>query len=196
MNKEKVIEKIDLALEKSSSYRDVVTKVLDSVRCYVETQVGFEYYPTMQYIEMQMSSKLGGSAIGVNRALNFLKEELKSESRREKNELLVISIQNYDEHYIKDVIKSSDLDDYIQYYINEELSIPEDNYDSIEVEKVEESNLVNIRFSFKPYTNTFEVNGKVFTSNYPEFKQNYVVYYWPFNKETGINNFKNKKNEK
>jgi len=190
MNKEKVLEKIDLAIEKSSPYSEIVTKVLDSVRCYVETQVGFEYYPTMQYIEMQMSSKLGGSSGYVNKALNFLKSELSAESRREKNELLVISVTNYDEHSIKDVIKSSDLDEYIQYYIKEELRLPEDSYDSIEIENRKESQYVGITVFYKPYKTDFKIGDREYTTHFPAFKNTFSVYYWPFDKQTGINKFK------
>ena len=83
MDKDKALEKIDFVLLKRNG-EEHVKNILESVKHFVESQTGFDYYLTMQYIESQMSGKLGGVYIYTNRALEFLKNELKAENKKAK----------------------------------------------------------------------------------------------------------------
>ena len=83
MEKDTVLAKIDLVLLKRGS-EERVKEVLVVVKHYVESQTGFNYDLTMQFIQTLFSSKLGGAAIYINKALSFLKEELKAEKKKEK----------------------------------------------------------------------------------------------------------------
>ena len=83
MDKNKALEKIDLVLLKKGG-EEHIKNVLEAVKQFVESQTGFDYYLTMQYIESQMSGKLGGVYMYANKALVFLKNELKSEKKKEK----------------------------------------------------------------------------------------------------------------
>lgn len=85
MNKKSVIEKIEFVLAKRGGPGITglhITNALETVRAYVESQTGFDYQHLMSYIQTQIPSKLGGSFIYVANALEFLKNELKSEHKK------------------------------------------------------------------------------------------------------------------
>lgn len=83
MEKQTALDKIDFVLMKRGAETHI-KNVLESVKKYVEAETGFDYDLTMQYIESQMTGKLGGAAIYINKALVFLKNELKAEKKKEK----------------------------------------------------------------------------------------------------------------
>ncbi len=85
MEKEKVIEKINSIIDKRGRDKHI-KNVLESVKVFVESQTGFDYFTTMEYIQSQMSEKLGGIYIYSNKALEFLKNELKTERKKQKYE--------------------------------------------------------------------------------------------------------------
>ena len=84
MEKKIALEKIDLVLMKRGAETHI-KNVLESVKKYVEAESGF-YDLTMQYIQSQMSSKMGGVYMYGNKALEFLKNELKAEKKKESKQ--------------------------------------------------------------------------------------------------------------
>lgn len=83
MDKNKVLEKIDFVLLKRGG-EEHIKKVLEAVKFFVESQTGFDYYSTMEYIHSEMSGKMGGVYMYADKALEFLKNELKAEKKKEK----------------------------------------------------------------------------------------------------------------
>lgn len=83
MEKKTALEKIDFVLMKRGAETHI-KNVLESVKKYVEAESGFDYDLTMQYIQSQMSGKMGGVYMYANKALEFLKNELKAERKKEK----------------------------------------------------------------------------------------------------------------
>jgi len=77
MEKEKALEKVYLV--KSRRTEDYIQKVLIRVEDYINSQETFSYQDTMKFIQEQMSNKLGGIYMHINKALEFLKNELKVE---------------------------------------------------------------------------------------------------------------------
>jgi hypothetical protein len=83
MNKEKALEKVSFV--KSKRTEDYIQEVLTRVEDYINSQETFSYQETMKFIQEQMSSKLGGIYIYINKALDFLNNELKAEYKNSKN---------------------------------------------------------------------------------------------------------------
>ena len=82
MEKEIALEKVSLV--KSRRTEDYIQEVLVRVEDYIKSQETFSYQDTMKFIQEQMSGKLGGIYIYINKALEFLKNELKSEYKKSK----------------------------------------------------------------------------------------------------------------
>lgn len=61
---------------------DYIQEVLIRVEDYINSQETFSYQDTMKLIQEQKSGKLGGIYMYINRALEFLKNELKSENKK------------------------------------------------------------------------------------------------------------------
>lgn len=80
MEKEKALEKIYFV--KSIRTEDYIQEVLTKVEDYINSQETYSHQYTMEFIQKQMSSKLGGIYIHINKALEFLKNELKSEYKK------------------------------------------------------------------------------------------------------------------
>ena len=82
MEKEIALEKVSLV--KSRRTEDYIQEVLVRVEDYIKSQETFSYQDTMKFIQEQMSGKLGGIYMYINKALEFLKNELKSEFKKPK----------------------------------------------------------------------------------------------------------------
>jgi hypothetical protein len=82
MEKEIALEKVSLV--KSRRTEDYIQEVLVRVEDYIKSQETFSYQDTMKFIQEQMSGKLGGIYMYINKALEFLKNELKSEFKKSK----------------------------------------------------------------------------------------------------------------
>lgn len=82
MEKEKVLEKV--LLVKSKRTEGYIQEVLIKIENYINLQETFSYQNTMKFIQEQMSGKLGGNFMYINKALMFLKNELKSEYKKSK----------------------------------------------------------------------------------------------------------------
>ena len=80
MEKEKALEKVSLV--KSIITEDYIQEVLTKVEDYINSQETYSHQDTMEFIQKQMSGKLGGIYIHINKALEFLKNELKSEYKK------------------------------------------------------------------------------------------------------------------
>ena len=85
MEKEKALEKVSLV--KSRRTADYIQEVLISVEDYINSQETFSYQDTMKFIQEQMSDKLGGIYMYINKALEFLKNELKAEYKNSKQKI-------------------------------------------------------------------------------------------------------------
>lgn len=83
MNKEKALVKVNIVKEKRTD--DYIQEVLIEVENNINEQELFSYQETMKFIESKMSNKLGGRPAFINKALVFLKNELKNEYRKLKN---------------------------------------------------------------------------------------------------------------
>ena len=84
MKKQKALEIINLV--KSRRKDDFVQEILVTIEDFINHQVNFSYQDLMMFIEKQMSGKLGGKFIHINKALVFLKNELKTEYKKIKQE--------------------------------------------------------------------------------------------------------------
>lgn len=82
MEKEKALEKVSLI--KSRRTEDYIQEVLIRVEDYINSQEPFSYQDTMKFIQEQMSGKMGGIYMYINKALEFLKNELKAEYKNSK----------------------------------------------------------------------------------------------------------------
>jgi hypothetical protein len=82
MKKETALEKV--LLVKSRRTEDYIQEVLVRVENYIKSQETFSYQDTMKFIQEQMSCKMGGIYMYINKALEFLKNELKSEYKKSK----------------------------------------------------------------------------------------------------------------
>lgn len=82
MEKEKALEKVSLV--KSRRAEDYIQEVLIRVEDYINSQETFSYQDIMKFIQEQMSCKMGGRYIYINKALEFLKNELKTEHKNSK----------------------------------------------------------------------------------------------------------------
>ena len=82
MEKEKALEKVSLV--KSRRTEDYIQEVLIRVEDYINSQKTFSYQDTMKFIQEQMSGKMGGIYMYINKALEFLKNELKAEYKNSK----------------------------------------------------------------------------------------------------------------
>ena len=85
MEKEKALEKVSLV--KSRRTEDYIQEVLITVEDYINSQETFSYQDTMKFIQEQMSGKLGGIYMYINKALEFLKNELKAEYKNSKQKI-------------------------------------------------------------------------------------------------------------
>lgn len=85
MEKEKALEKVYLV--KSRRTEDYIQEVLIRVEDYIKSQEIFSYQDTMMFIQEQMSGKLGGIYMYINKALEFLKNELKAEYKNSKQKI-------------------------------------------------------------------------------------------------------------
>ena len=85
MEKEKELEKVSLV--KSRRTEDYIQEVLIRVEDYINSQETFSYQDTMKFIQEQMSCKLGGIYMYINKALEFLKNELKAEYKNSKQKI-------------------------------------------------------------------------------------------------------------
>lgn len=85
MEKEKALEKVSLV--KSRRTEDYIQEVLIRVEDYINSQETFSYQDTMNFIQRQMSGKLGGIYMYINKALEFLKNELKAEYKNSKQKI-------------------------------------------------------------------------------------------------------------
>lgn len=85
MEKEKVLEKVSLV--KSRRTEDYIQEVLIRVEDYINSQETFSYQDTMKFIQEQMSCKMGGIYMYINKALEFLKNELKVEYKNSKQKI-------------------------------------------------------------------------------------------------------------
>jgi hypothetical protein len=83
MNKEQALAKISYVKSKRTDWQ-YVQEVLTRVEDYVKQQDTYSHQDTMSFINGQMSSKLGGVFAYGNKALDFLKHELKSEYKKTK----------------------------------------------------------------------------------------------------------------
>ncbi len=83
MKKEQALERIYLV--KSKRTEDYIQEVLNKIENNINQQEIFSYQDTMKFIQDQMSSKLGGIYIYIDKALEFLKNELKSEYKKSKS---------------------------------------------------------------------------------------------------------------
>ena len=82
MEKEKALEKVSFV--KSRRTEDYIQEVLIRVEDYINSQEPFSYQDTMKFIQEQMSGKMGGIYMYINKALEFLKNELKAEYKNSK----------------------------------------------------------------------------------------------------------------
>ena len=82
MEKEKALEKVSHV--KSRRTEDYIQEVLIRVEDYINSQETFSYQDTMKFIHEQMSGKMGGIYMYINKALEFLKNELKVEYKKSK----------------------------------------------------------------------------------------------------------------
>lgn len=85
MKKEKALEKVSLV--KSKRTENYIQDVLVKVENYIKSQETFSYQDTMRFIQEQMNGKLGGIYMYINKALDFLKNELKSEYKNSKQKI-------------------------------------------------------------------------------------------------------------
>ena len=85
MEKEKALEKVSLV--KSRRTEDYIQEVLIRVEDYINSQETFSYQDTMKFIQEQMSGKMGGIYMYINKALEFLKNELKAEYKNSKRKI-------------------------------------------------------------------------------------------------------------
>ena len=85
MEKEKALEKVSFV--KSRRTEDYIQEVLIRVEYYINSQETFSYQDTMKFIQEQMSGKLGGIYMYINKALEFLKNELKAEYKKSKQKV-------------------------------------------------------------------------------------------------------------
>ena len=85
MEKEKALEKVSLV--KSRRTEDYIQEVLIKVEDYINSQETFSYQDTMKFIQEQMSGKLGGIYMYINKVLEFLKNELKTEYKNSKQKI-------------------------------------------------------------------------------------------------------------
>ena len=85
MEKEKALEKVSFV--KSRRTEDYIQEVLIRVEDYINSQEIFSYQDTMKFIQEQMSGKMGGIYMYINKALEFLKNELKAEYKNSKQKI-------------------------------------------------------------------------------------------------------------
>ena len=85
MDREKALEKVSLV--KSRRTEDYIQEVLIRVEDYINSQEVFSYQDTMKFIQEQMSGKMGGIYMYINKALEFLKNELKAEYKNSKQKI-------------------------------------------------------------------------------------------------------------
>ena len=85
MEREKALEKVSLV--KSRRTEDYIQEVLIRVEDYINSQEIFSYQDTMKFIQEQMSGKMGGIYMYINKALEFLKNELKAEYKNSKQKI-------------------------------------------------------------------------------------------------------------
>ena len=85
MEKEKALEKVSLV--KSRRTEDYIQEVLIRIEDYINSQEPFSYQDTMKFIQEQMSGKMGGIYMYINKALEFLKNELKAEYKNSKQKI-------------------------------------------------------------------------------------------------------------
>lgn len=85
MEKEKALKKVFLV--KSRRTEDYIQEVLIRVEDYINSQENFSYQNTINFIQEQMSSKMGGIYMYINKALEFLKNELKAEYKNSKQKI-------------------------------------------------------------------------------------------------------------
>ena len=85
MDREKALEKVSLV--KSRRTEDYIQEVLIRVEDYINSQEIFSYQDTMKFIQEQMSGKMGGIYMYINKALEFLKNELKAEYKNSKQKI-------------------------------------------------------------------------------------------------------------
>ena len=83
MNKHKTLEKINLVKSKRPDTH--IQHVLNDIEEYVINQSVYDYNDIMQFIQSKMSGKLGGNSIYINKSLEFLKNEIRSEYKKHKN---------------------------------------------------------------------------------------------------------------
>ena len=76
MSKELALEKIRLV--KSKRNEDYIQSVMIEIEDFVNLQESFSYQELMNFIQTKYSNKLGGIYMYINKALDFLKNELKS----------------------------------------------------------------------------------------------------------------------
>lgn len=82
IEKEKALEKVYFV--KSRRTEDYIQEVLIRVEDYINSQEPFSYQDTMKFIQEQMSGKMGGIYMYINKALEFLNNELKAEYKNSK----------------------------------------------------------------------------------------------------------------
>lgn len=81
MNKEIALERV--AFVKARAFEDSrVQEVLSKVEDYINKQETFSHQHIIEFIEEQRSSKLGGIYIYIDKGLDALKNELKSEYKK------------------------------------------------------------------------------------------------------------------
>ena len=85
MEKEIALEKVSLV--KSRRTEDYIQEVLIKVEDYINSKETFSYQDIMKFIQEQMSCKMGGIYMYINKALEFLKNELKSEYKKSKQKI-------------------------------------------------------------------------------------------------------------
>ena len=85
MEKEKALEIVSYV--KTRRTANYIQEVLIKIEDNINTQETFSYQDTMKFIQDQMSGKLGGIYMYINRALELLKNELKIEYKKSKLKL-------------------------------------------------------------------------------------------------------------
>lgn len=83
MDKKIALTKISYVKSRRTEWQ-YVQEVLIKVEDYVKQQEVYSHQDTMKFIQEHMSNKLGGVYIYSNKALEFLKNELKLEYKKYK----------------------------------------------------------------------------------------------------------------
>lgn len=91
MEKQKALEIVQLV--KSRRKEIFIQDVLIRIEDFINSQVIFSYHSLMMFVEKQMSGKLGGNFMYINKALDFLKNELKAEYKKSKNKYKIKTIK-------------------------------------------------------------------------------------------------------